>query len=105
MSRRIIYIHPDAPLKPAAGAACNGCGICCLAEPCPVGMLVSRRRRGPCVALLWEADQAHYRCGIVTEPARFIGSAWLARLAARVAPRWIAAGTGCDCDLDPHQDA
>ena len=102
MSSRVIYIHPDAPLKPAAGAPCNGCGVCCLAEPCPVGMLVSRRRLGPCAALLWDADQALYRCGVITEPQRFIGPAWLARVAARVAPRWIAAGQGCDCDLEPQ---
>jgi len=68
-------------------------------------MVVSRRRHGPCVALLWYADEALYRCGIVTEPARFIGPAWLARLASRFAPRWIAAGHGCDCDLEPQQTA
>ncbi|MDT0138632.1 hypothetical protein [Acidovorax sp. PRC11] len=42
------------------GQPCNGCGLCCLAEPCPLGMLVSRRRHGACVALRWlpGADRA-----------------------------------------------
>jgi hypothetical protein len=102
MPYRTILIHPDAPVKPAVGDACNGCGVCCLSEPCPAGMLVSRRRHGPCVALTWDATQQLYRCGVITEPTRFIGPAWLARVAARVAPRWIAAGQGCDCDLEPQ---
>jgi len=40
--REVILIHPEAPAKPPLGAPCNGCGVCCLAEPCPVGVLVSR---------------------------------------------------------------
>lgn len=102
MSARTIHIHPDAPAKPAVGSACNGCGVCCLAEPCPAGVLVSRRRQGACAALVWDERLALYRCGVVTDPARFIGPAWLARVAAMFAPRWIAAGQGCDCDLEPQ---
>jgi hypothetical protein len=48
--QRIIYLQPAAPPKPAMGAACNGCGLCCLAEPCPLGIWVSRRRTGACKA-------------------------------------------------------
>jgi hypothetical protein len=51
---RIIKIHPDAPPKPAVGAPCNGCGVCCLAEPCPLGVILSRRLKGACVALRWD---------------------------------------------------
>ena len=99
---RIIQIHPAAPAKPPVGSACNGCGVCCLAEPCPAGMLVSRRRTGACAALVWDEPRSVYRCGVVTEPQRFIGPATPARVAARFAPRWIAAGQGCDCDLEPQ---
>ena len=54
----VVWLQPSAPPKPAEGAPCNGCGLCCLAEPCPLGMLVSRRRTGACTALRWsDADQ------------------------------------------------
>ena len=89
MSPRVIRIQAEAPAKPAFGTACNGCGVCCLSEPCPVGMLVSRRRRGACTALRWEAGPAQYRCGLAMRP-------WLAALAKR----WIAAGLGCDSDAE-----
>jgi hypothetical protein len=98
---RIIRLHVQSPPKPAVGRACNGCGVCCAMEPCPLGVVLSRRRRGACVALQWSDAAARYRCGVLTAP-----SAWLPRalrgcapLLARWARRWIAAGVGCDCDV------
>ncbi|MET0520022.1 MAG: hypothetical protein ABW005_14455 [Burkholderiaceae bacterium] len=107
--RRVILIHPAAPPKPAVGAACNGCGICCLAEPCPVGMLVSRRRHGACKALQWSDEEQRYRCGMLVAPLQVLGlglrgrgpvAQALARWLARRSRRWIAAGQGCDSDLE-----
>ena len=92
---RVILIHPDAPPKPALGARCNGCGVCCLAEPCPVGVIFSRRLRGACVKLQWEAASQRYMCGLMT------GAAWRRRLVSR----WIAAGKGCDAALEPQCSA
>jgi hypothetical protein len=83
--QRTIRIEPAAPPKPAPGAACNGCGVCCLAEPCPVGIVVSRRRSGACAALRWDGQR--YTCGVLTD-ARGWRARWLSR--------WIAAGRGCD---------
>ncbi|HET7794640.1 MAG TPA: hypothetical protein VFL64_14750 [Rhizobacter sp.] len=96
---RVIHIHPEAAPKPAQGEPCNGCGVCCLTEPCPVGMLVSRKRRGACAALRWDGETGRYRCGVVSEPQRHTAPRWLAAMAARWAMRMIAAGQGCDCDL------
>ncbi len=98
VQHRIIHLHPLAPPKPATGAACNGCGVCCAAEPCPVGMLLSRRRRGACVRLRWDEAQQRYRCGLLADAST---PWWLRRLAAR----WIAAGTGCDSDLEVQPPA
>ena len=92
---QVIQIHPDAPPKPALGQPCNGCGVCCLAEPCPLGVILSRRLKGACVALRW--DGARYECGALTaQPSGLVGrvGGWLVR-------RWIAAGAGCDCSLEP----
>jgi hypothetical protein len=94
-----IHIHPAAAPKPAWGEPCNGCGVCCAVEPCPVGMLISRKRRGACAALLWDAAESRYRCGVVSEPQRYVATRWLAAALARIALRMIAAGKGCDCDV------
>ena len=96
---RVIHLHASAPPKPAVGANCNGCGVCCAAEPCPLGMLLSRRLKGACVALRWDEPGARYRCGVVQEPAaylRLLPASW----AGRLARRWIAAGAGCDSDVE-----
>src|SRR5262245_37322378 len=107
---QIIYIEPAAPAKPALMQPCNGCGVCCLVEPCPLGQLLSRRRHGACTALRWQAGAAVYRCGAVLEPEVVLRAAlprglrWtqpgLLPLLRRLARRWIAAGQGCDCSFE-----
>lgn len=107
LTARTISIHPLAPAKVPQGAACNGCGVCCLYEPCPLGMLLSRKRSGACVALRWQQDR--YRCGVLVDPRGVLKLAlpgrarWLepllAALLRRMGNRWIAAGTGCDSSL------
>jgi hypothetical protein len=107
-SRTTIYLQPGAPTKPALGSACNGCGVCCASEPCPIGMLVTRRRHGTCAALRWVETQQHYRCGLLLErkaatanPLRTIGRALWHRWARRL----IAAGSGCDAAVDVARPA
>jgi len=106
MSSRTIQIHALAPAKPQPGQPCNGCGVCCLHEPCPLGMLLSRRRHGACTALRWEDKAGQYRCGALVAPAEVVRAGlpagWggvvpvLAPMLRRMAGRWIAAGKGCD---------
>lgn len=101
---RIVWIEPDAPAKPPLGAPCNGCGVCCLLAPCPVGIVLSRGWRGPCAALRWVAAEQRYRCGVLLAagaatrcargPLARVFNHWHRWLLAR----WIAAGRGCDCD-------
>lgn len=95
-----VSLHQQAPPKPLPGAACNGCGVCCAAEPCPLGAIAGRGPGGACRALLWEAEQGRYFCGLVRDPGACL--AWLPAAcrpwAARLAARWIAAGSGCDSD-------
>jgi hypothetical protein len=107
--RKTIAIHPDAPAKPGVGAACNGCGVCCLAEPCPVGMVLSRRRAGACTALRWMQAEGRYGCGalLATRGHESNAPAWrrgLGRLMSGVVSRWIAADTGCDCTLEVERN-
>lgn len=106
-----IHIQSQAASKPALGAPCNGCGVCCLAEPCPLGMALSGRRVGACDALRWQAGSSIYRCGAITEPESVLRQAlpwrlqWLAPLLWRLARRWIAADKGCDSSLEVAQES
>lgn len=97
-----IRIHPAAPGKPQLGHACNGCGVCCAAEPCPVGMLVSRRRTGACAALLWNEATSRYMCGLISDPHCVLGLRWkvATRLISGLAMRLVSAGKGCDSDAE-----
>lgn len=97
----VTLIHPDAPPKPAVGSPCNGCGLCCLLEPCPLGMVLSRQRTGACVALRWSDAQQRYVCGAIGDAPGH----WLGRLRQWLARRWIAAGVGCDAALAAHNGA
>lgn len=108
--RKTIFIEPLSPRKPVVGAPCNGCGVCCLVQPCPLGMAISRRRTGACAALFWDGGRSVYRCGALARPQDVLHRAlpsglrrlvpWLAPVLARLARRWIAAGRGCDSALE-----
>ncbi len=115
----LISIHAKAPAKPEWGAPCNGCGVCCLSEPCPVGIVISGRRRGACEALRWDEMLQSYRCGVLVAQKEVLQQAlprwlnwtlplWSALLDWR-AVRWIAAGVGCDCSFkiqaEPEADS
>lgn len=100
---QFIAIHPEAPQKPALGAACNGCGVCCLAEPCPAGRLFTLRWKGACRLLAWEEATSRYRCGLLEARGSLPKGRrppWLDRWIAKRARRWIAAGAGCDSDAE-----
>lgn len=108
---QLILIQADAPAKPVTGTPCNGCGVCCLLEPCPLGMVLSARRHGACAAVRWHDELRQYRCGALCDPLDVLQKVLprpLRRLApcltpglVRLAARWIAAGEGCDSRVEP----
>jgi hypothetical protein len=97
-----IELHEQAPTKPAPGAPCNRCGVCCAAEPCPVAFLFLFQRHGRCRALLWDDANKGYSCGMVLHPDCH------SRLIPKFSRRWmgaffttrIAAGQGCDSSIE-----
>lgn len=103
---KLIYLHAQAPDKPPLAAPCNGCGVCCASEPCPLGIVVSRRRHGACTALHWQAGENRYRCGLIAQPRHYLpsGLRWLAPLLRRFALRSISAGSGCDASIELERD-
>ncbi len=121
----IVFLRADAPPKPPAGAACNGCGVCCAVEPCPLAMLVFRRRHGPCPALDWregegedrtqegergQRGEARYVCGLLLAPERHLPRLppglrrFVAPVFRHLVARWIAAGRGCDSTVVPQDE-
>jgi hypothetical protein len=100
--RQIIYLQQAAPAKPRTGAACNGCGVCCAAATCPVARMFLWQWRGACRALLWQANDQRYYCGLVQQPQHYLR--WLPHSFAPVFGRWvlkkIAANSHCDSDVE-----
>ncbi len=98
----ILHLHEAAPAKPAWAEPCSGCGVCCAYAPCPVGMLISKRRTGACAALEWVDTESRYRCGVLINPAKYTGlqAGWMQTVTRRFAARMISAGSGCDCSLE-----
>ena len=100
--QQTITINVKAPHKPALGQACNGCGVCCAAEPCPVSLALLWPHQAPCRALIWSETEYRYLCGMVSHPSQFLR--WLPSrfnlAASRLFKRWIAADTVCDADAE-----
>jgi len=93
-----IELHPRAPAKPAYGGHCNGCGVCCAAEPCPIAFVFLWQFRGQCRALLWQNSTQSYVCGLIVAPERYVTllpRRWRGRFGKFIASR-VAAGKGCD---------
>jgi hypothetical protein len=100
--QRLIWLKVAAPAKPLLGQTCNGCGVCCTAEPCPVARVFLWQWRGSCRALMWIEAGHHYRCGMLLQPSsylRILPVSWQAGF-SRLVARWIAAGTACDSDAE-----
>lgn len=100
--QRLIWLHVAAPTKPSTGQACNGCGVCCAAEPCPVARVFLWQWHGACRALIWVEVSQQYRCGMMQQPStylRVLPASWQTGF-SRLVARWIAAGTACDSDVE-----
>ena len=91
--------------KPPYGESCNGCGECCKASTCELGMAVFEQNDGPCPGL--EVEDGLYRCGLLLHPHRYAG------LQAEIhgegalkaaAALLIGTGIGCDCEMDGEPD-
>jgi hypothetical protein len=95
----VVKLHQLAPTKPAWGEACNGCGVCCAIETCPVARLRFLKKTGPCPALMWFSPINRYQCGLLVKPKYFLTALpdFLIPTIQRWMGRWIAAGKGCDC--------
>lgn len=91
--------------KPQYGTPCNGCGLCCQNEICPLGEIVFPRAQAPCPALVIDGER--YVCDLIANPQKFrplkasiYGIAEM-RDAAVIG---VGAGIGCDARLPGEMD-
>ncbi|MES2841013.1 MAG: hypothetical protein V4794_12115 [Pseudomonadota bacterium] len=63
--------------------------------------MISGKRTGACDALRWDEELSIYRCGAISDAAGVLGPRWrwAAPVLRKLARRWIAAGVGCDANL------
>lgn len=91
----------NLPAYPGKTYPCNGCGMCCLIEPCPASLEVFGANSQVCPAL--EFEEGRYWCGLMRHPEQH--GATLPELEA-IAPgastqyhkALIGADVGCDSD-------
>lgn len=88
------------PTRPAYGEPCNGCGVCCIKEQCPLSLFVFNRQPGTCPALEDAGDR--YVCGLVVNPQKYnpfrtaaVGRERMSQAAAVLVGS--DAMVGCDC--------
>jgi hypothetical protein len=99
---QIVELDAAAPAKPKLSEPCNGCGVCCAAEPCPVALIFLFQRKGRCRALIWQEENSRYICGMVAAPQRYslLIPASLSAVMGRFFSSRIAAGIGCDSGIE-----
>ncbi len=91
--------------KPSYGLPCNGCGLCCQNEICPLGQFAFPSWQAPCPAL--ERDGDRFVCGLVNRPEVYapiktaVNGVEEMRAAAMHAN---GVGIGCDARLDEERD-
>ncbi|WP_274644713.1 hypothetical protein [Pseudomonas serbica] len=109
-------IHSVTLEKPVMGDPCNGCGVCCIAKVCEIGVELGDDVN--CKALMQSTDGS-FECGMVVDPYRFmaedeletwkaiddIGKAHQGELALKkLHADMLGAGRGCDSDDDAVQE-
>lgn len=86
--------------KPPHGSPCNGCGMCCADQRCPLGQVVFGPG-GRCPAL--QMQMPGFVCGLLVDPGKYAPDV-VARHgeaeAKNAGAYLIGAGYGCDSQLE-----
>jgi hypothetical protein len=98
-------VPEDGPKKPEFGKSCNGCGVCCVAEPCAIAQLLipGVGSKGPCPALEWRDGRSW--CGMTIRPAYYSSKVRQGPCNEAEAARMIRedlGGVGGSCDSSPR---
>ena len=90
----------ELPRKPAHGDACNGCGLCCIAEPCPIAAEMGAVIDRPCPYVEWEAGR--FWCGLVRHPSKHLLGTPDRAFDAEIGPRVRAEIGDGECDSEGY---
>lgn len=91
-------------VKPKIGEPCNGCGLCCLSQPCKNGAYILGLVKnlgddtypGKCPAII-QKHSGEYLCGIILNPNKYIkNSKYPAKIKSKYFAILIGSGIGCD---------
>lgn len=96
--------------KPAHGAGCNFCGLCCLSGTCKTGQKffgIAEATRCPALSF---SEHGIASCGLMEHPDRFAPELAKVHGAARLGEAMrvmLGSGTGCDARLqdEPRNEA
>lgn len=82
--------------KPAYGQPCNSCGLCCIAQQCPLSKAIFGPR-GVCPALE-RGDGKTLTCGLVRSTGDYVPDlpAWGGAALSEAFALMLGAGVGCD---------
>ena len=82
--------------KPAYGQPCNGCGLCCIAQQCPLSLAIFGKR-GVCPALE-RGEGKTLTCGLVRSTGDYVADlpAWGGAALSEAFGLLLGAGVGCD---------
>jgi hypothetical protein len=106
MTRHATTIDSAEIERPGYGEPCNGCGFCCKEEACDLSREYLKSAAAPCVAL--EHQDGRYWCGLVRNPAKYLGlQEWAVEFAqGELSPKFAYAlrlGAGCDAYTGPEE--
>lgn len=59
----------EFPPKPLFGSPCNGCGLCCRMEICPIGREAFPGASARCPGMLFDEGRFHCRLVLIEEAA------------------------------------
>lgn len=90
-----------APVKPAHGSPCNGCGWCCATQTCGVALehIPGHPTEGACQAL--ERDGERFVCGMIRRPGHYmrLPHDWADEVMGGMIAEALGAGRGCDAEV------
>ena len=95
----LMAAEPErAPEYPGFRSPCNGCGLCCAAEPCDVARQFLGATQGPCPALEFEGGR--FWCGVIRRLSHYLSKPLFGDgMVREILGDLLGIGQGCDSSV------